>query len=478
MADTPPLSLQAGLVTTANGKTYDMSKPAEKTAMLEEGAVYFLEQVSAVIREADPGALVTVGVFPPDEPVDWYPGDLNRVVMPLPVLALAPVDFIDIHPYPGYKPLSDLMGNLAISGVPAAMPVIIGEFGGFKFAYESPQRAAYGLQEWQVESCKFDVGGWLHWHWRGVDDHEVWTGTEGEGAINESLSPLSRSDPCAAGQFDFFENNLAYRQKVTVSNTMPSQPPDLAVDGWINTSWNANDTPPQWIEIQFAEAVAIRTIRLVVAMYPDGPAHHRVSVLASPEVLEKLYPMYPDGPAHHRVSARLMDGSLVLLAEFEQEMYSGQFLQYVLPSQLENVQSLRIDTLSSPSFVAWHEIQVFDVPLGDLPSNLQTVPVTFVVSVPDNTDGTIYLAGDFGTIHLPQWIPDGLSLEPDADGTWRITLRLPVGAEIKYAFTRGSWESVERNADCSESEPRVLLVESEVTVEHQVIVWRDSQTCK
>jgi hypothetical protein len=61
--DRPPFSLTTGKVTTANGKTCDMSKAEDKQRMMDENLVYWIDQQRANILEVDPTALVTVS-FP------------------------------------------------------------------------------------------------------------------------------------------------------------------------------------------------------------------------------------------------------------------------------------------------------------------------------------------------------------------------------------------------------------------------------
>lgn len=68
-----------------------------------------------------------------------------------------------------------------------------------------------------------------------------------------------------------------------------------------------------------------------------------------------------------------------------------------------------------------------------------------VVEVPANTPAgdAIYVAGNF-----QGWNPgdENYKLTHHADGSWQITLSLSPG-ELKFKFTRGSWQSVEGNAN-------------------------------
>jgi hypothetical protein len=64
--DQTPLSNTSGTVTAANGQTYDMSSTLSKQKMMDDGLVYFGDQIRAAIQDLDPTALVTIsgrGIF-------------------------------------------------------------------------------------------------------------------------------------------------------------------------------------------------------------------------------------------------------------------------------------------------------------------------------------------------------------------------------------------------------------------------------
>ncbi|MFW5748225.1 MAG: alpha-amylase family glycosyl hydrolase [Chloroflexota bacterium] len=76
----------------------------------------------------------------------------------------------------------------------------------------------------------------------------------------------------------------------------------------------------------------------------------------------------------------------------------------------------------------------------------ETVDVTFSVTVPAHTPGSVYLVGSFSAPH-PAWDPGGMVMTETAPNVWEITLTLTEGANIEYKYTRGSWETVEKEAD-------------------------------
>ena len=110
------------------------------------------------------------------------------------------------------------------------------------------------------------------------------------------------------------------------------------------------------------------------------------------------------------------------------------------------------------------------------------VPVTFNVTVPDYTEGDVYLAGSFGTSDYPNWDPAGLMMEQVDDTHWTLTLEVPEGARMEYKYVRGTWDAVEKGPECEEIANRQLtatLAEGEdtLTTEDTVAKWRDLDAC-
>ena len=172
--------------------------------------VYWIDQVRAAILEADPTALVGVGFFHPQTPNPTRLGD-PRFIETRPAIWESSADFIDLHAYPGVElNLQQLVENYKIEGM-ETRPIILGEFGAFKFAYPSVDDAARALVELQVESCGYGFDGWLLWTWDTDEQPELYNGLSpsprtplppgssptAEGAINAALSPVNRPDPCA-----------------------------------------------------------------------------------------------------------------------------------------------------------------------------------------------------------------------------------------------------------------------------------------
>ena len=194
-SDMPPLSLNSGVVETANGKSYDMSSSDAKQQMLDDGLIFWIDSARSEILKLDPTALVTVGFFWPQKPHPARLGD-PRVIETRPAIWNSTADFIDLHVYPKMElTLSQFVDNFGMAGM-QAKPIIMGEFGAAHSAYGSEVAAANGLRDWQIKSCQFGFDGWLLWTFDTDEQSDFYNGLTGKGTINQALMPANRPDPC------------------------------------------------------------------------------------------------------------------------------------------------------------------------------------------------------------------------------------------------------------------------------------------
>lgn len=193
-----PLSWTSGTISTANGQTYDMGSASSRQKMMDDGLVYFTDQIRAAILALDPTALVTVGFFVPQGPNPTRAGD-NRVIEVYPAMASSTVDFVDLHPYPVVQGLTidQFVQNFGFAGYQEQKPILMGEFGAFQSAYPTVTDAAAGLRDWQIQSCAYNFKGWLLWTWDTDEQPELWNAMSQSGVINQALSPTTRPNPCA-----------------------------------------------------------------------------------------------------------------------------------------------------------------------------------------------------------------------------------------------------------------------------------------
>ncbi|MBD3347972.1 MAG: hypothetical protein GF400_02100 [Candidatus Eisenbacteria bacterium] len=99
--------------------------------------------------------------------------------------------------------------------------------------------------------------------------------------------------------------------------------------------------------------------------------------------------------------------------------------------------------------------------------------VTFKVHVPESTppEASVFISGNIPS--LGPWDPGKVELGRIGERLYAITLVLPPETELRYKFTRGTWETVEKGPDYEEIPDRVLQVVGDETVPVWVDAWRD-----
>jgi hypothetical protein len=326
--DQPPLSLTEGLVETTTG-SYDMSDPEQKTQMVSDGIVYYIAQMKEEILLHDPTALVTMGFFVPEIAApDWY-------VETASLFERSDLDFFDFHAYPGGPSLRDHVEHFGMFGYDLK-PILLGEYGAFRHIYPEIDSAARVITNWVAESCIYGFDGWLYWTYYPSDasaGDRTWGLVDEDDFMLDLFAPLNQPDPCLP--VDVPSDNLAYGKPVMASRSLSSESPENAVDDNAGTQWGAGEGPVQWIQVDLQGAHRITEVRLLVAQYPAGNTIHRVQVRAS------------GSDAYQTVH------------EFNDSTNDNNWLVFVPDVPLEEVVQIRIQTVASPSWVAWKEIQVY-----------------------------------------------------------------------------------------------------------------------
>jgi hypothetical protein len=325
-----PFTLTSGLVPTPNGRTYDMASKAQKDAMLDDGLVFWIDSVRAAIRAVDPSALVAIGFFEPQQPNASRNGD-PRLIRTRAAIRGSSADFVDLHASPGADlTLPQAMENFGVDGT-EPKPIVLGQLGVSKSAYPSLDETPYALEEWQRDSCRFGVDGWLLWTWDTEERPELWHALSGGGTIARALAPAGRPDACAipAGP-----HNVALGRPATASSSDAAKPPANAFDGNRQSAWSAGALAPQWLQVDLGSPQAVKRIRLHVTQLPDGFTVHRL---------------------YGRASAA---GSERLLHEFASFTRSGDALEQTPSVPWQDVRYLRVETVASPSLVGWRELEI------------------------------------------------------------------------------------------------------------------------
>ncbi len=129
--------------------------------------------------------------------------------------------------------------------------------------------------------------------------------------------------------------NLAAGRDSTVSAELTSEPRSAAFDGEANRAWNSGDYAIGWIEVDLGKPVQVGEVRLQVAQTPAGHTEHHLYGRTAP------------------------DAPLVALATCGGETNDMQTLVLSVGSGAKPMRYLRIETVASPSWIAWREIEVY-----------------------------------------------------------------------------------------------------------------------
>lgn len=155
-AETEPFSLTEGTY-DFRGEEYDLSSDEDKQRLMDDVIIQWCNACTAAIREADPEALVTAGVFPFGAIGREGPGNLSNESTPdtrIPARPLAllraDLDYLDIHLYNwvrGDESAAECLerslasaewGAVRAGAEARGIPVIVGETGVFVMGLKDP----------------------------------------------------------------------------------------------------------------------------------------------------------------------------------------------------------------------------------------------------------------------------------------------------------------------------------------------------
>ncbi len=120
------------------------------------------------------------------------------------------------------------------------------------------------------------------------------------------------------------------------SSEQAAHPAAHAIDGRSQTTWNAGGGPPARLAIDLGAETSVASIRLLTEQTPSGRTVHQIRVIDA--------------------------GSTRLVHVFDGETRSGQWLTFMPEVPLRGVRIVLIETLESPSWVAWREVEIVRVP--------------------------------------------------------------------------------------------------------------------
>jgi len=203
-----PFSLCCGHVTTANGKTYDMADRESRQRCMDEGLNHYHQVLSKAIKAVDPDLLVSEGTFTlrivGKDPVahkGLAAADHSDQRFPptAVVLGQSGLDLIDIHiyhvnrdemPAAGYRHdmASMLMYSEAMQPIRGRTPVIMGEFGAFRFVEPSAQQAQANILATRDACMEDQLNGYMIWTLDAYEQQEMHHALDGGYDFLEELS--------------------------------------------------------------------------------------------------------------------------------------------------------------------------------------------------------------------------------------------------------------------------------------------------
>lgn len=187
-----------------------------------------------------------------------------------------------------------------------------------------------------------------------VEEGETLTATNGE--WQSGLPPSFSYQWQRCGRLDYPAENVALGKPATVSEFEPEHPPEDALDGDFYSYWGAGNWPPQRFAVDLGAPYPLNRVRLAITQLPDGFTVHRILV-KGPQ----------PGDAYQ------------VLANFSGNTVDEQVLQWNAGSWLDGIQFVQVETLASPSWVGWREIEAF-TNCSDLPGATGT---TYAISHAD-----------------------------------------------------------------------------------------------
>jgi hypothetical protein len=178
-----PFSLDSSIVTTADGRTYDMVDNDQRQACYANGINHYHTVMARAVKELDPNLMVAEGFYTlaivGKDPNTHYGVRMKDCVNPsfpptLPIIARSPLDFLDLHIYhvredeavlEAYEKeiTSSRFHSPEVDRIRRQKPLIIGEFGAFKFIAPALQAAEQNMAETIDYSSQLGAQGMMMW---------------------------------------------------------------------------------------------------------------------------------------------------------------------------------------------------------------------------------------------------------------------------------------------------------------------------
>jgi len=199
--DIKPFSMTVGIVTPADGITYDMTDAGQRQQCMDSNIINWTNQCVTAVKQVDPSAMVSVSVFSFDAVGHAGPNGLLPLdvadhrfpARPWSLLEFSTLDYVDFHTYPqgnGYLLLTDLESSEYSIWDLNAKPIVMGEFGAFKHYYSDIYDAAEAMVTHRQQARDFGFEGELFWTWQENGQYQLWHMLEAGEVINDALKPI------------------------------------------------------------------------------------------------------------------------------------------------------------------------------------------------------------------------------------------------------------------------------------------------
>ncbi len=155
-------------------------------------------------------------------------------------------------------------------------------------------------------------------------------------------------------------DNVALGKPAYASSSWYNAPPGNAFDGDWNSPWNSGGYAPAWIYVDLKRNYNLSLIKLIVSQTPEGETTHNI---------------YISQDATNWTFVKTLSGytkdSQILIEDFT--------------PPLLNVRYVKVETVSSPSWISWWEIEIYENPIGSGALNITSFSPT--TSTVKNNEG-------------------------------------------------------------------------------------------
>lgn len=187
------------------GRTYDLTSEADLQRLVDDAVARWANACTDAIHAVDPQAMVSTNVFTfaavgrtgPGHLLTDAPEDHRFPARPL-ALVDTKLAYLDVHLYPLGRPLQVDMTGIEFEAVRDACsrtgkPIIMGEFGAFRFVYPDAPKAAAAMADHLRRVYELGFAGFVYWTYDCDEQEELFNAKSDGGLILDALTPVRRS---------------------------------------------------------------------------------------------------------------------------------------------------------------------------------------------------------------------------------------------------------------------------------------------